>query len=176
MSQPPTLPPCPPCRGGRGGFTFIELVVAMALLSMILLGFAATSSVAARNRELSEQQRRAEQALSAWLAKLRELPLNDLSNTTTTSALNAGLADDLPGVAWELIVCNDETGVDPTTTLAAPAGLAFPIDLNGDGDVSDTDVPAAGAVLVPARLKISWTNPAIDSNLEVTLYVYFSAL
>lgn len=154
-------------RAGRtAAFSFIELVVAMALLAMILLGFAATSSVAARNRELSEQQRRAEQALSAWLAELREVPLTDLATVAATARTTP--VDGLTNVTWTLTVFDDED--------AAVPALAFPIDLNGDGDATDQNVPAAGAVLVPARLTISWTNPAIDSDLEVTLYAYFSAL
>jgi prepilin-type N-terminal cleavage/methylation domain-containing protein len=160
-----------PPSANTGGFSFIELMVSITILSMLLLGFAATSSAAARQRELSDQKRRAEQALSVWLAELRALSFTQLTAAAGTSTVTI---DGLTGATRQLTIYDDEAGPagDPTTTAA----LAMPLDINADGDTTDADVAPAAAAVLPARLTLTWTDPAIQTQLEVRLYVYFSVL
>lgn len=156
-------------RRGRRAFTLVELAVSLAVLSLVLLGFAATSATSARQRELAEQQRRAEQALAAWVAELEALPL-----PAVVGAAAAPPTDPVPGlqgVVRDLVVYTDEPGPsDP----AERAALAFPIDINGDGDQVDVGVAPAAAALLPARVRLRWTSPGSPRELEVGMYVYFS--
>lgn len=156
-------------RGDRRGFSLLEVMVALAVLATLLLGFGSAISAASTHRLVSNERRTAEQALSTYVETLRGLTLAEIVTEATTPTHRPAV--DLRDAQWTLTVYDDEAGPGG----AEGAALGFPIDLNADGDTDDANVPAGNLFLLPARVRLTWTC-AVRSPMEVQLYVYFSNL
>lgn len=152
---------------GRAAFSLIELMVSLALLSIALLAFGGAISTSNTQRQLSEERRVAEQALSTYLEELRAMTIAQvLAQPASTTPTIPGLGS----VTRTLTVYRDEPGPGGAEALA----LAFPVDINGDGDTTDLAVPAGDVLVLPTRLSLTWTG-ATRSTMEVRLYAYLSS-
>ncbi len=160
-------------RGGRLGrreaFSLVEVMVALSILSLILLGFGSAISTASTHRLVSNEKRLAEQAASTYVETLRALTMTQIIDEAATPTRRPAV--ELRDAQWTLMVYRNEAGPGG----ADGAALDFPIDLNADGDTADGDVATGELFLLPARLTLSWTNSA-RSTMRVDLYVYFSSL
>ncbi|MCO5169911.1 MAG: type II secretion system GspH family protein [Planctomycetes bacterium] len=154
-------------RVGQAAFSLIELMVAMTILSIALLAFGGAVSTSTTQRQLSEERRAAEQALSSYLEQLRTMTIAQvLAEPATATPTIPGLS----GVTRTLTVYRDEPGPGGPEGAA----LGFPVDINGDGDTTDMAVPPAEVLVLPTRLSLTWVGAA-RSPMEVRLYAYLSS-
>jgi Tfp pilus assembly protein PilV len=91
-------------QGSRGGFTIAEVVVALTLLAVALLGLAGSSSIAVRTTGAALRERRAVQRAADRFAVLRALGC---------SAARSGAASD----AW--LALDERWTVAPSTNGVA---------------------------------------------------------
>lgn len=171
-------------RTRTSGFSLIELMVSLAVLSIILLGFGGAISASSTQRMMADERRLAEQALSTYVEGLRGKSMTDiLAEPSTFNYPEAPTSGSIPGlrnVTRTLTTFTDEAGPgDPD----GPA-LGFPLDLNADGDTDDGGVAAAGLFILPAKLTLTYTTAnmsrdpttgVLSNTMEVRLYVYFSS-
>ena len=167
-------------RTGTSAFSLIELMVSLAVLSIILLGFGGAISASSTQRMMADERRLAEQALSTYVEGLRGQSMATILAEPATYDYPAGSIPGLRDVTRTLTTYSNETGPgDPD----GPA-LGFPLDLNADGDTDDGAVAAGGLFILPAKLTITYTtanmsrNPTtgvLSNTMELRLYVYFSS-
>lgn len=179
--------------GAAGGLSLVEVIVAAALLATLLLGFLGAWSGAASQRTVAEERRAAREALAAFIEARRAEPLATVLTTgavpaSPTASAGGATRAVLAGATGRFVRFNDEGPATtapraagqrvfssaslPTTSDAAAVGL--PLDLNGDGDTTDSAVPASELILLPARVSITWRSALGGEELEEALYVVFS--
>ena len=78
-----------PGRGRRSGFTIAEVVVALTLLAVALLGLAGSSAITVRTTGAALRERRAVQRGADRLATLRALGCSAVRNGAASDALLA---------------------------------------------------------------------------------------
>lgn len=144
-------------------------MVALSVLSLILLGFGSVISTASTHRMISNEKRIAEQAASTYVETLRGLTMAQIIDEAATPTRRPAV--DLNDAQWTLTLFDDEAGPGG----ADGAALAFPIDLNADGDTADANVATGELFLLPAHLTLTWSS-SVRSTMRVDLYVYFSSL
>jgi prepilin-type N-terminal cleavage/methylation domain-containing protein len=169
-------------RNRTSGFSLIELMVAVAVLSIILLGFGAAISASSTQRMMADERRVAEQTLSTYVELLRGKSMADILLEPTTFEYPAPIPGLRGTVTRTLTTYPDESG--PGSGDPDHDALGFPLDLNADGDTDDGVVAAAGLFMLPAKLTITYSSAnmshdlktgAIQNTMEVRLYVYFSS-
>lgn len=156
----------------RSRFSLIELVIVTGLLVTGIMFFLA---IVLGSRNSSRESSERAQARAAAMARLGELRamLRDADPVTNHDAqfqkvLNedSSVAPTLPGT---VVLLQETTGarVDATITVtcftdepqvnAILAALdVMNIDINGDGDVTDSPVALADMQLIPVRVEVSW--------------------
>ena len=141
----------------EAGFTVLEAAVSMAVLAVALLSLWGTIVYCSRSNVAAEQRKK---ALNAAQAKIEELKSQTFETLVSRFGPIGSVGDDFDvhsidedsGIAsGKILFYLDET----KTTFGDNGG---PIDLNGDGDVTDTDV-SAGFQLLPARVTVRWVGP-----------------
>jgi prepilin-type N-terminal cleavage/methylation domain-containing protein len=163
----------------RAAFSMIELMVALALLATVLLGFGGAVSTTSSQRLMADERRRAETELSSYLQSLRGLTLVQVMAEPTSGTVTV---DGLRGtVTRTLTTFPDEAGdsTDPDSVA-----LGFPLDLNADGDDDDGTVAATELFMLPVKLTLSYTSVVQDTGeaaagtaprtTEIVLYAYLS--
>lgn len=159
-------------------FTLIEVVVAAAVLTLILLGLIGTLSVDAQLRQQTRQSSLALGVLEAELDRLRPLAIE----TIVPLIRDAAPADEPRSV--EEVVIRDAGGrlllegeltvevLDELQTQEA-FGLEAPPDLDGNEDPDDSERTAFP--YIPVRLTLTWTTPDGPRTESVDTMLYQSA-
>lgn len=183
-------------RGRReGGLTLVELIVATALLAVgiaALVGLVVSAQIATRG---TNERTIARERLHARVAELRALlrsqpppqafdDVVNLDQTTTTPPL----VDGAPAATLRVITFRRNTGgVDEVAANAAllPLGVTN-VDIDGDGDLTGTDVAPAQLQIVPVIVRITWKSgtwkpgtptvangdPGQDAKMEIAALLY----
>ena len=139
----------------EAGFTVLEAAVAMAILAVALLALWGTLVYCTRSNVAAEQKKRAMNAAQGKIEELKSVPFHSLlgefgpgGNTGDRFGVES-LDDELSGADGRIVFYTDET--DTTTDPS----IGLPMDLNGDGDQTDTDV-AGSCLLLPVKITIRW--------------------
>lgn len=108
----------------------------------------------------------------------------NLDQSTTTPVLVEGAA---PATLRVITFRRGTGGVDEVAANAALAPLGVTnVDLNGDGDLSDTDVQPAQLQIVPVIVRVTWRSgtwkpgtptvaggdPGQDAKMEIAALLY----
>jgi prepilin-type N-terminal cleavage/methylation domain-containing protein len=156
-----------PRAGGQAGFTLVEVLVAIVVLTIGLLGtFAALRSAA--HTTLTNRERQAETSLAREvLEDAGSLPSWQL----TTSGLPAALA---PLISGSSTAAGGLTVTRGLTTYSATLS-ACSIDDPSDGSGSDTSAPAPNRTWCPNLTSSSSTDSTPDNEEKVSVAVGPSA-
>ena len=182
MARPPHSLP----RHGRRGFTFVELMIGMAVLLVALLIFSSSVSGVAKQRTVN---RETNLAVSAARNRLETLRSEDFAQVY--ALYNADPADDPGGAGTApgnrftvegLDDAPDAGGFDGEVLFPAVedpvAGwqlredvdlpeLGLPRDLSGDSVVDDQDHADAYFIL-PVQIRVRWQSPNGIRQYEMT--------
>lgn len=152
-------------KQGEAGFTVLEAAVSMAVLAVALLSLWGTIVYCSRSNVAAEQRKK---ALNAAQAKIEELKSQDFATLIAQFGPAGSVGDEFMvstldeyegGAGGKIFFYLDET----KTTFGENGG---PIDLNGDGDTTDTDV-SAGFQLLPARVSVRWVGPLGPQRVDL---------
>lgn len=153
------------------GFTLVELLIAMTILSVAMLGAVGTltqiSSLAGSNRESTL----AYQSARAMLERVQAVPFEEalqrFNDDPADDPAGPGSAEGMhfavPGLNLQ---ATDDDGFcgrvllpgSGTTSLRedlVDAGFGLPADLNGDGVIDGVD-HSADKILLPIRVQVEW--------------------
>lgn len=112
-----TTPP-PPGRADRGGFSLVELVVAVLILSIGVLGLAGTTAVVIRQVTLADVNTERSAALQTVVEEIRATPYDNLNDGSRVEGAFK--------VSWDVEDASGQTkSVQVVTTgpgLSAPGG------------------------------------------------------
>jgi prepilin-type N-terminal cleavage/methylation domain-containing protein len=155
----------------RAGFTMIEVVLAMALLSIALL---ALMSGVISSMTLVEANRQDSLAMNAARDKVAEMSAKPFDKVFTSfrghTFAVAGLQ--APGGGESGRVLFPMNGTNLSETVTDPT-LLMPRDLNLDGDSNDSNV-TVGHELLPVKVRILWETVqgprTLDLNIILTNY------
>jgi hypothetical protein len=160
-------------RRRRRASTLLEVAVGAALVAFALVAAIDSVESVGQMNEFHAQERRALEVAESKLAYLRALPFaNVLPTIAACTTLSQFSVPELParrkpGSQGALTVYTDETVVPPE--------LGGPMDLNGNGAATDTNV-TADAQILPVRVTITWgTRGAGKSEASVTLWAILNA-
>src|ERR1700741_4305872 len=176
---PASIPSVRPCTARRG-FSLVELLVVMAVLTMAVGMFSSTLVSTSRQSRIKREQAIAAEAARQALERMRSLPCGQLFAT-----YNAAPGDDPGGAGTAagqgFAVPGIEGRPGPAEGLAArivfptigaalredsnDASLGMPRDLDGAGAVDASD-HASDYLLLPAHVRIEWRGAAGDSAFD----------
>ena len=179
--------PRSPRARARRGFTLIELMVVMVLLTVSMSMFSSTLVSTLRQQPLKRQIASAAEAERRVLETLRAVPYSELLLQFDADPANdPGGAGTAPGPGF------DVSGLDPAAgdadglagEIAVPlvAGelredadlplFGLPRDLNGDSLVDDRD-HTLDHVILPVRVRVRWRSALGDQELD--MYCMFAS-
>ncbi|MCP5021305.1 MAG: hypothetical protein GY930_05975 [bacterium] len=168
----------------RNGFSPVEFIVAICVLTTGLLALYSTSVVAHSLDHASEARSNAAYAMQRVIERTKALSAQweenqvGWSNVVTTALLpggSIGVTFDVEGLdPWlgaasigMVRILTDETLTDAELGIA----LGMPRDLNGDGDAVDIDV-TDDATLLPIIVRARWSGAG--GNREATQAFYLT--
>lgn len=103
---------------GREGFSIVELIVALVILSLGLLSLAATSGYLAANIRVADLRTQRSAAIQHSIEELRAMPFDNIAKLNQGSARRVGEFD----VWWDVTdVNNNLKTVSIISELAVPA-------------------------------------------------------
>lgn len=169
--------------GRESGFTVVEMALATVTL---MVGIMSISAATLRMHQLGRQNREKAQAFNAVHAIAERLNSASaiasvepgtwaktmldsfgsggvVGNTFDVVGLTAG-KDDLQVGTIQIIT--DETLTDKELGTV----MGMPRDLNGDGDMTDTDI-SLDARMLPIIITAKWRNKGLDAFIKHPLYV-----
>ena len=173
---------------GDSGMTLLEIIIGLAVVVIGLLGVMAALVNAARMDQNTADQVRAMNACRTIIETMKQENFAELwrrynangaddplgANTApgpnfavTGLRAQAGDGDGMPG---QIIFPTSSTGNLSETFLDARIGMAVAKDLNGDGDVVDTNVNTTYMIL-PVRVVVDWRTPSGPYHMEVTTFL-----
>jgi len=171
-------------RGDRG-LTLLEIIIAMGILVVAIIGIMSALVSAIRVDEATAEQVRALNACKSKIEEMKTVPFaeawarfnatpgDDPGGAGTAPGPNfavpglrplTGDADGLPGQIIFPEVGNilSETVVD--------ARMGMPRDLNGDGDALDVNVSTTYKLL-PVRVVVDWQGSKGAAHVELTTFL-----
>jgi prepilin-type N-terminal cleavage/methylation domain-containing protein len=146
----------------RQGFTLVEMVIALTIFSVGILGLAATFGSMARAGQDREREIRNSAIMSNTLSVFESVPFEEIAAAFGPGSGRDQFWCDPAGEVWfakpgdvsaigEIEIFDEESGI-PTSF----AGLTFGLDLNGNGTVE------AGVVsdyqILPVRVTVTFPN------------------
>jgi type II secretory pathway pseudopilin PulG len=139
----------------QGGFTIIESAVALSILALSLLALWGTLIYCSRSNLASEQKKRAINAAQAKVEELKSRPFPGLIGEYGPGG-TVGDTFTVPDLDDEETVAHGKIAffVDETDDTG-DKHLGLPLDLNGDGDATDTDV-SDDYILLPVQVSVTW--------------------
>lgn len=170
-------------RLGRSGYTLIEVVIAMIVIVVAMLGAVGTVTQVANLGESNRESTLAYQAARAAVEVLHATNFDDVVATFNTdpnddpdgngtapgrdfavAGLNP-LQADADGLSGRILLPLNAAG-QLVENLNDPA-LGMPRDLNGDGAIDGAD-HRDDCILIPVRVQVSWTGQAGDRTVDYT--------
>ena len=141
-----------------GGFTLLEVMVALGVLTTVLLGFTPFFVVNARSHDYVSERSLALHALRQVAETVRASPF---SAAATNYQGYAFTIDELKA-SGKVTLFTDETD----SSLDA-MNVGLPRDLDGDGLATNKSV-VGGYCLLPLKIQITWNN--VEGPQSMTLY------
>ena len=150
-------------RTRSAGSTLLELVVAMAFLTIVLLGVGAIFLASQRSHERNWEEAVVTHSFRHTLEQIRATEFSDVAVLYQGFQFKVDSVAD--GIGTVTIFVDESAG-------SADAGkLGLPRDLDGDGSADNPDVTADYSLL-PIKIEVSWTNP--HGAQSATMYTLLS--
>lgn len=174
--------------GARSGMTLIEIIIALGVVVVAILGIMSALVAASRMDEATAEQVRALNACRTTIEMMRQTtfaeiwrrynsnPADDPGGAGTAPGANFavtglraldGDADGMPGQ----IIFPELAGNLSETVIEARLGMPVAKDLNGDGDAVDVNVNADYLIL-PVRVVVDWKGASGPSHMEITTFLF----
>ena len=167
----------------RDGFSLVEVMIAICVLTIGLLALSSTSVVIHSLDRADEARRLATNAMQDVVERTKAFSARSIddpvgwSTAVSTSLRPAGAIGDTYTVQgldpWNVnpTVGSIQVITDETLTDAAlGATLGMPRDLNGDGDAMDGDV-SGDAALLPVIVRARWGGSAGNRQSVIAYYL-----
>lgn len=177
------------CAVARAGFSLLEFVVVLAILSISLSIFAQTLGASLRLDPVSVEKAVAAEAARSQFEEMRNQPFSQLFQLYNDDpADDPGGPGTAPGSYFSVKDLTPIVAGQPVGRVIFPAvgnqlrenvtddNLGMPRDLNGD-EVVDNANHAGDAIILPVQLRLEWV-PANgrDGKRNFSMYTMFSAL
>jgi prepilin-type N-terminal cleavage/methylation domain-containing protein len=170
-----------PRRSARSGFSLLEILIALTLLVVGMVGYLQVIVGSVRTAESNREQTLALHAARQVLERLQTLPLDEVF-----ASFNADPADDPAGAGTAPGAGFAVAGLDPRGGDAdgLPGEIRFPVaagalredlvdplvgtprDLSGDGVIDALDHAGDYRVL-PVLVRVSWRGAAGNARVEL---------
>ncbi|MBI5432104.1 MAG: type II secretion system protein [Planctomycetes bacterium] len=172
----------------RGGFTLIEVMVCIVILSIAISGFTGSLVASLGMNRVQRETVLARQAAQEMLETMQGRTFGEVfaafngSNADDGALVGAavgcdfavpglqaidGDADGLPG---EVLFPNGGNGPLWLAEDEVDAALGLPADLNGDGAIDNAD-HAADYRLLPVRVRIEWRSSTGERHLDLETFL-----
>ena len=171
----------PSSPNSQAGFTVVELLIAVTVMMIALMGVVATITSVGTLGAANEDSARAYQAARSMVETLQsESPEDVFARYNDDPADDPGGAGTAPGRHFAVPGLRVQTGdadgfvgqvLVPATAGGAlredvdDQGFGLPRDLNGDGAI-DGDDHADDYILLPIRVRMEWTGNSGDRFFE----------
>src|SRR5262245_21198072 len=135
----------------RAGLSALEVLVALGILAVGLLGFFGLLVSSLQTQSTSHETELAVQAARAKLEEVRSLPLRSVIavDGARTAFPVSGLVQPAGGLVE---LCRERNASGDLPSVVAELGQD--LDLNGDGDKDDA--PADDFLVVPVKVTVTW--------------------
>jgi len=147
------------------GFTLIETVMAMAMISVALL---ALMHAVISSMQLVEVNRQDALAMNAAREKIAEIEARSFADVFATYRNHvfpvAGLGTTAGRVLFPV---NGSGNLDETLSASSFLNMGFPRDMNGDNDANDSNVNDTYTTL-PMKIRINWQTVQGMREVEFT--------
>ena len=172
-------------KRARRGLTLLEIIIAMGILVVAVVGIMSALVSAVRVDEATAEQVR---ALNACKSKIEEMKMQPFAEVwrryNTNGADDPGGANTAPGANFAVTglvpLATDADGMPGQVIFPETAGnvsetvvdarLATPRDLNGDGDSLDVNVSTTYRLL-PVRVVVDWRGAKGPGHVELTTFL-----
>jgi len=171
-------------RGDRG-LTLLEIIIAMGILVVAIIGIMSALVSAIRVDEATAEQVRALNACKSKIEEMKTVPFAEAwARYNSNAADDPGGAGTAPGCNFAVAGLRARTGdadglpgqiLFPETLGAlsetvVDTRLGTPRDLNGDGDTLDANVSATYRLL-PVRVVVDWQGSKGAGHVELTTFL-----
>ncbi len=192
------LPLCARRRRQRGsGFSLVEAMVALAVLTVSSLAFIAAIGVGQRTASLARERAEAVNSVRAYIESMRAT--YPPSGQTTMAGFFTDLSLPAPpthyplkgwsatvqktkdetGASWSAVVTGSTTpgtaGNAGTIASTDATALGLPRDLDGNGNatssLSSATIADAAVIIIPVKVTVSWTSGA-GGTQTFTIYAF----
>jgi type II secretory pathway pseudopilin PulG len=160
----------PPLSASQGGWTMVELVIAMALLTIGVVSFIVALTYSLRLAAAGHQKDIAMNAARQVIEQMRTYTISNAFATYNSNpdfnveGLNI-LPGDTDGKAGKVIFPADSGNLVESQTSEL-MGMDNDLDLDGNGGNSDTVNPG-NAIMLPVVVRIEWQGIAGDWVIEM---------
>lgn len=174
---------------GRGdaGMTLIEIIIGLGVVVVAILGIMSALVSASRMDEATAEQIRAKNACISTIEMMKQVPFAEVWRRYNSNAADdpggagtspgqnfavtglraqAGDGDGMPGQ----VVFPELNGNLSETVIEARLGMPAAKDLNGDGDVVDTNVNTT-YLLLPVRVVVDWAGAGGRYHMEMSTFL-----
>lgn len=149
-------------RRHEQGFALLEVMVAVMVLMVALLGLSSLVVWNSRSQETAEQEAIVTNVLRSVAERVRGAPFSAAAATYQDFVFGI---EELDGEGQITVF------VDETDNTADALFLGLPRDLDGDGEASNTDVSGTYSLL-PVKIAVSW--PGRNGTETEDLYLLLS--
>jgi type II secretory pathway pseudopilin PulG len=168
--------------------TLIEIIIGLGVVVIALLGIMSALVSASRMDEATAEQVRALNACKSVIETMKQTTFADIWRSYNANGADdpggAGTAPgrnfavtglraqngDADGMPGQVVFPESVTGNLSETALDARIGMAVAKDLNGDGDVIDTNVNTTYRIL-PVRIVVDWAGARGPYHMEITTFL-----
>jgi hypothetical protein len=139
----------------------------MVILAVALLTLWGTLVYCSRSNMAAEQKKMALNAAQAMVEEMKSRPFDTLINEFGPAGTEGNtfpvptLDNDEARAQGQIAFFVDETNTEDSARFGGP------LDLNGDGDMTDVDV-SARYQLLPVRIRVEWEGSLGAQHVEVT--------
>lgn len=152
--------------------TIVELVIAVLILAIAVLGLISVLSVTTTLTETSQEGAIALQALRSKVEEMQAIPFSEVFATYQNAQRNFSVpgllprAKDSDGCVGEVLFPDPPSGQVGLAENSVDALLGMPRDLNGDNVVDGAD-HSTDYVLLPVRIRLEWTGVSGERTIEL---------
>jgi len=160
-------------RTGSSGFTLVEVVVALAILVVGVLGALSAVSSSAVVGESTPELTRAQLGAQAMLERLRTENFSALFAQHNEKSGQSGFAvvglapqdGDADGMVGEILFPTPPGEPDVLREDSVLPDFGLPLDLDGDGVLENDDVSGT-YVQLPVRVRVAWSGRSGDHEVS----------
>jgi type II secretory pathway pseudopilin PulG len=174
-------------RSTRNGMTLLEIIIALGVVVVAILGIMSALVAASRTDESTAEQVRALNACRTMIETMKQTTFNEIYRRyNSTPGDDPGGAGTSPGPNFDVpglraqpgdadgfagqILFPEVGNVLDETFVDGRMGMFAPKDLNGDNDA--TDVNVTNYMILPVRVVVDWRGAGGNTHMELTTYLF----